>query len=115
MRFVRWILYIIVSFSVLSCTRCKVDEDYKQKFLSCIETLQKSHAGIKTQLIEIQEAVIFLSATTGIEPTNFDIEHGIYLDEGVITSDIAKWEAWYKENKCTMTLQYADSLVKKFE
>lgn len=115
MKYFRWILCIVVSFSILSCTKCKVDEDFKQKFLSCIETLQRSNTGVKTQLLEIQEAVVFLSATTGIEPSNFDIEHGIYLDEKEITSDITKWESWYEKNKCTMTLQHADSLVKRFE
>lgn len=106
------VFYILLIFIFLSCCRGNCNEDvlYKKQFNQSLAILQRS--SLETQLVEdIRKAVIFLNATTGIEAEQFDIEHGVFYNNDAFTNSINKWENWYSNNKCSMTISKADSLV----
>ena len=66
---------------------------------------------------DVQNAIYYLSAVTGIDPLNSgicDMEHGIFRPEYALKNYMEEWKKWYDENKCTMTAKRADSLYKNF-
>ena len=103
-------------FIVFSCSRnCHIDKDFKKKFelsIKLIETVQNPNNSTAIEVEKLRETVWFLMAISKIEPTNFDIEHGIHYNADDYKSDISKWKEWYDNNKCNFSIETADSLYK---
>lgn len=97
----------------MSCNDCKEDLSFKSNYYQCINVLRRSKNEI-VRIEEIREAVIFLSASSGIEAEQFDIENGVFYTKQAMEQSISKWEAWYNKNKCSMTMSKADSLVNSY-
>ncbi|MDR1182224.1 MAG: hypothetical protein LBL13_09650 [Bacteroidales bacterium] len=111
-------ILLIVCLLFTSCKRCKEDEIFKHEFFNCIRVVEKTQKETYMSSLECRAfSIECLYAMTGYEghvdkwtqpyyfyPYSDTIE---YIDV-----DIAKWQEWYENNKCTFTIQMADSLFK---
>ncbi|MDR1182225.1 MAG: hypothetical protein LBL13_09655 [Bacteroidales bacterium] len=106
-----------------SCQRCKEDEAFKNEFSNCLQVVEKIQ--LKAYFLPSEgdfECRVFsiecLYAITGYEGYADKITQPYYYYPSsdtieYIDVDINKWQEWYEDNKCTFTMQMADSLIKK--
>ena len=133
MKNILFIYLFIYLFTSCHRTACIEDAKFKNVFfnnISIIENLADCQDSIKLLPIEIRESELFFELehiTRGITPENtdamifFEAVTGITCpgyDPGsyVFTDDSARkcikaWKKWYNQNKCTMTMAKADSLI----
>ncbi|MFO7830055.1 MAG: hypothetical protein R6V23_15630 [Bacteroidales bacterium] len=98
----------------LNCTDCYIDSEYKfhfESYISLIENMKKEKVEVK----KVQDAILFLSSTTGIEPIDFDIEYCLFHSNEARKESIMRWKKWYLDNKCDMTIEKANKLLKLYE
>jgi hypothetical protein len=126
MKIVVYSIVIITYLFFFSCKICNEDQALKKEFFNCIrvvEKIQKEGYFLDTDYAESANCRAFsiecLAAITGYQG---------YVDKGnephyfypysdtidYVDVDIKKWQEWYEDNKCTITMQTADSLIKKY-
>ncbi|GAA0891922.1 hypothetical protein GCM10009122_16010 [Fulvivirga kasyanovii] len=91
---------------------CTIDKLFKRKFNEKLQTLEefsKGFSGDDTR--RAVNAAYYLNVVTGIESCIYlgDI---VYYEPKLFKKDKRKWRAWYLENRCSMTIDKADSLLK---
>ena len=105
----------IIIFYCLACTpnkRCKIDQDFVDRFNACIELIELSEMSKLDHEIEPKiNAILFLNAVSGYESQITDIHFPSYERRDLLYDDIGKWRKWLGNNKCTMTMERADSLL----
>lgn len=91
---------------------CEVDRKFEKRFLNSIDILETPYKLFQgpVKVSKFRKSMFFLIAVTGVEPTGFDIEYGIYNFQNDFNRDKVKWMDWYEKNKCEMTNFEADSL-----
>lgn len=95
---------------------CTEDTVFKERYFESIKKLELPYTKTSkpVKVTEFQNAMYFLIATTGIQPTGYDIEYGIYYSHEEFKEDKIKWKVWYRKNKYKMTNSRADSLLNKY-
>ncbi|MDR1182223.1 MAG: hypothetical protein LBL13_09645 [Bacteroidales bacterium] len=111
---------IILCLFFTSCQRCKEDETFKKEFLNCLQVVEKIQ--IEGYFLPRQEdfecravSIECLAAIAGYEGyvDKSTDHHYFYQCADSVDVDLRIWRDWYENNKCTFTIQMADSLIKK--
>jgi hypothetical protein len=112
-----WNMNLLLS----SCQEnCNVDPEFKREFFNCISLIEKIHTEGYSSSVKVRGFTYeCLYAVTGYEghadKGNEPPYFALYSDSiDYIKVDIEKWSQWYESNKCSMTLQKADSLFNQW-
>lgn len=111
--------YVFILFiALLSCRAHRDCKNIDQEFVSTFENnlrIIKRTAHSKEGLLEpLTNAYLYMNAVTGIEARISDFDTPHYKVKNYFFEDVEKWEEWYKENKCLMTHERADSLFRVY-
>lgn len=116
-------IYLVTfGFLFLQCKECQKDIQFEHIFYKNIKIIEhavflEKHPTIsyilKDTVVVIDEfnaAVSYLNKVSGLKQDN------LYLDNAFpklseLSIGLKKWKKWYDENKCTMTVMKADSLI----
>lgn len=121
MRVIIIILFFLANFLVTSvrCQSkqqpCREDSTFIGRFNESMETIKASE--LLEQDITIEKkvnAILFLNAVTGVEAKVDDPHIALYKNREELYDDLKKWQNWLEANRCSMTWQKADSLVRKY-
>lgn len=91
---------------------CTIDKLFKRKFNEKLQTLEefsKGFSGDDTR--KAVNAAYYLNVVTGIESSIY-LGDVVYYEPKLFKKDKRKWKAWYKDNRCSMTIDKADSLLR---
>lgn len=112
------IFLIVLCLNSLSCSECKEDKALKAEFLNCLEIVDLvfsdyyySDTGTRMHAFEC------LIAVTGYEGRVdlFANTPATYRKDGEMDEDLKVWKQWYEDNKCSFTLEKADSLIERYK
>lgn len=118
MLFVKKIFLIVLFLSGLSCSECKEDPALKANFQTCFDIIDLIfNKGYYSDFGTRMHAFECLIAVTGYEGhvdlfanTPATYPQPEYLDE-----DLEVWKQWYEDNKCSFTLEKANSLIERYK
>lgn len=111
------LLMLIFSLIFSSCknqVECKIDAAFKKNFKDKLQVIKTSMEQEEVYIEPLTEAILYLNAITSIESQINDPHHPIYENKKIMKEDIKKWEKWYEQNKCEMTINKADSLYSNY-
>ena len=124
----RKIILLILSgltvLSILSCeNNCKESTEFQKKYFSMLDTIA-SYYKLSNTAEDIPIPLLwersnnfynykaYLEYLTQHEFRNMEVEHlPIYQNKSDFKADMKDLKKWYKENKCGMTIEKADSIV----
>lgn len=120
---IKILIITIGLFSIISCNNhCVIDKDFKDVYFRMLDTITSYGKQFDTDeavFFEEEKCGIFLECVdyliylTDHEFRFFVIEsHAIYEKQSDLKADIKDLKKWYNANKCEMTIEKADSLVK---
>lgn len=100
-------------FSMTACNRnCEEDKKLKDRFEFCIKSVKSDDRNFLSRYVK---SLTYLDCLTGIPP-NIDIEwttgEAYWKSKKEMNADIDRWEKWYSENHCGLTLSEVDSIVR---
>lgn len=111
-------LFFVAIVIFCSCNKnCIVDYEFKTEFDNCISLVKQINSEGFSSDIDLRSTVYeCLFAVTGyegqVDKGNEPHCYYLYNDSiDYISIDIKKWQTWYDLNKCTMTINKADSLI----
>lgn len=109
------IFYYLLLISLIGCklhnNQCHIDTDFRVKFQNAIDIIKYSEKCNSVRVKDKLDAIFFLNAVTNIESRIRSPEVPIYDRKNWLAEDIDKWNEWYSKNKCSYTLEKADSIV----
>jgi hypothetical protein len=120
------ILYVFISFIygiiAISCHfQCKENVEFKKFYFKKIDEIinydknmsKEGYTFTDAYWLSFYETSEYLEALTKHEFRYITGEPPLYIDITDLTADIRDLKKWYKANKCGMTIQKADSIVKE--
>lgn len=105
-----FLLFIIISF--FSCNNCAVDKQFEKKYRKNIGLLKCAHSRKTYWVDKTKDAAMFLAIITQRELTDYYWEYASYKSDSGYYADMDYLDKWYKVNKCKMTIEKTDSLIK---
>lgn len=106
-------LILVIQLLNIGCTSdCSVDPVFKKKFNECLSLMEKAHTGEYRYVDITQQAAIFLANVTEKTPKDFQYDYGLYDSDEGYEEDLKHWNNWFENNKCSMTIEKADSLLR---
>jgi hypothetical protein len=112
----RILTLIILCFAFTNCSRYScpdsvdVNRNLYKRYLIILNESKHSRKLVLPK--EVEEATSFIEIVSGIN-SKAQIDNVMtYRNKADYKNDIKKWEQWYKENKCKLTIQYVDSSLK---
>jgi hypothetical protein len=120
---IRILIITIGLFSIISCNNhCVIDKDFKDVYFRMLDTITSYGKQFDTDgwvLFEdekcrnFSECTDYLTYLTNHEFRFFILEsQAIYEKQSDLKANIKELKKWYNTNKCGMTIEKADSLVK---
>lgn len=120
---VKNIFLTVLCLNSLSCSKCKEDKAFKAEFQNCLEIAYLvSGNGYYCDDGTRMNAFGCLIAITGYEGrvdlfANTPATYTYYsndCDVDLEGEDLNIWKQWYEANKCSFTLEKADSLIVRY-
>jgi len=116
---IRILIITIGLFSIISCNNhCVIDKEFKDVYFRMLDTITSYGKQFKTDetvFFEEEKCDIFLECLdylTYLTDCEFRSMGAIYEKQSDLKADIKDLKKWYNANKCGMTIEKADSLVK---
>ena len=116
--YIKYFLIAILPFLLVKCSTCEVDESVKQKIEQNIEVIQQRYNcthGDENNFRSAEDmfkSMVYLGHLTGHNADNPLNYRQTYTDTLTMYNDFKAWRDWYEANKCGLTLEKADSIVK---
>jgi len=114
------ILVIIYCINVLSCTcKCKEDVDFKNFYFKKIDDIISYDKNMSTvgysftedYWFKFYDTIWYLERLTNQKTRYVGGEPPLYSKKSDLKKDIRSFKNWYKENKCGMSIEKADSII----
>lgn len=109
------LIFVLLTLWFHSCSECREDANFKDKFQECLDVADLINGkGYYTDFKTRCNTFECLIAITGFEGhVDFGSSfHGSYPCRELLDQDLDTWTKWYEDNKCSFTLERADSLIR---